>query len=158
MEIVAEDSIQHSRSETYMLCEQLKRLRKASQLASQLLREVERPPAPPSPYRFHLKNKSIPQLHGPLPILGIGFDALSVSMDVSMKSDEDKSKETCKQPRRSPYHHVKKNISPTLPFLPALRRPGYQWVRDKAEGGRKSKQRKPLRLGLLAPFGLSGFH
>ena len=163
MEIVAEGSIHHSRSETYLLCEQLKRLRKASQLASQLLRGVDRPPAPPSPYRFHPKSKPIPPLHGPLPFLGIGFDALSASMEVSMKtqwSDEEKSKEIedWKQPRGNPYGHVRKNSTSTLPLLPALRRPGYQWARLMAEGGRRGKQRKPLRLGLAAPFGLSAFH
>lgn len=82
----------------------------------------------------------------------------------TQRSDEDKSKEIekgfegWKQQRGNPYRSVLKKSTSTLPLLPALRRPGYQWARDKAEGARSGKQRKPLRLGLAATFGLSGFH
>jgi len=146
-----------SRSETHLLCAQLKRLRNASHLASQLLRDIGRPQAPPSLHQFHPKSKPVAPLQGPVPFLGVGFDALSQSMDAAIKtqrSNEDKSKgnEGLWKPQRENYRKSALKSNSTLPSLPALRRPGYQWGRAKAEGRVRGKARKPLRLAL------SGLH
>lgn len=152
MEAGTEDRGQ-SRSETYILCAQLKRLRNASHLASQLMKDIDRPQVPTSLYQFRPKARQIAPLQGPAPFLGVGFEALSLSVDdaKTQRSSAEKSKKEWKQQRESSHKSALKSNS-TLPLLPALRRPGYQWARAQAEDRVRGKVKKPLRLAL------SGFH
>lgn len=138
---------QKFRSETQLLCEHLKRLRRASQLASQLLQDCSPPPPPPSIYHFRPRNRPLAPLKGPTPPLGVGFEAVSANTTLSYPGEMHRQ---TKYQRRSIMH---KNHS--MPQLPVLQMKDYR--REKTKDKPAKPNKKQAKLGLVEATDLSGF-